>query len=186
MARDATTPAECYFYYPHLACVVGVRDEARGTANFAPVTWATPLSSDPPLYGVCISPHAHTHRLLLASGEFTVNFLPREERSLVARLGALSGRAVDKVAELSLALEPGRTLATPGLAASYVFAECLLVERHQFGDQTLFVGAVQHVRARPGAFDERGVLVVDAAAPLLYLGGNRWATAAGLPSAEGV
>jgi flavin reductase (DIM6/NTAB) family NADH-FMN oxidoreductase RutF len=60
-----------------------------------------------------------------------------------------------------------------------VFAECLLVERHQLGDQTLFVGAVQHVRARPGAFDERGVLSLEAAAPLLYLGGNRWATAVG-------
>jgi flavin reductase (DIM6/NTAB) family NADH-FMN oxidoreductase RutF len=179
MARTATTPAECYFYYPHLACVVGVRDDARGSANFAPVTWATPLSSDPPLYGVCLSPRTHTHRLLLASGEFTVNFLPRAEQPLVARLGALSGRDVDKVKELSLALEPGRAGGAPGLAASYVFAECLLVERHQLGDQTLFVGAVQHVRARPGAFDERGVLSLEAAAPLLYLGGNRWATAVG-------
>jgi flavin reductase (DIM6/NTAB) family NADH-FMN oxidoreductase RutF len=177
MARNAATPAECYFYYPHLVCVVGVRDDARSSANFAPVTWATPLSSDPPLYGVCLTPHTHTHRLLLASGEFTVNFLARAEQPLVARLGALSGREVDKVTELSLALEPGRTIGTPGLAASYVFAECLLVERHQLGDQTLFVGSVQHVQARPGAFDQRGVLRLEAAAPLLYLGGNRWATA---------
>jgi len=182
MARDATTPAECYFYYPHLACVVGVRDEARDSANFAPVTWATPLSSDPPLYGVCISPGAHTHRLLLAAGEFTVNFLAAAERSLVARLGALSGREVDKVRELSLALEPGRAIGAPALAAAYVFAECLLVERHVFGDQTLFVGAVQHVQARPGAFDDHGVLRLEAAAPLLYLGGNRWASAVAAPA----
>ena len=182
MARDATTPAECYFYYPHLVCVVGVRDDARGSANFAPVTWATPLSSDPPLYGVCISPRTHTHRLLLANGEFTVNFLPRAEQPLVARLGALSGLEVDKVKELSLALEPGRAIATPGLAASYVFAECLLVERHHLGDQTLFVGAVQHVQARPGAFDDHGVLRLEAAAPLLYLGGNRWASAVAAPA----
>jgi flavin reductase (DIM6/NTAB) family NADH-FMN oxidoreductase RutF len=185
MVRNAATPAECYFYYPHLVCVVGVRDEARSSANFAPVTWATPLSSDPPLYGVCISPGTHTHRLLLATGEFTVNFLPRAGQPLAARLGALSGREVDKVQELSLALEPGRTIGTPGLAASYVFAECLLVERHQLGDQTLFVGSVQHIQAQPGAFDESGVLVLEAAAPLLYLGGNRWATAVTTPAAGG-
>jgi flavin reductase (DIM6/NTAB) family NADH-FMN oxidoreductase RutF len=183
MAREATTPAECYFYYPHLACVVGVRDDARSSANFAPVTWATPLSSDPPLYGVCISPRTHTHHLLLASGEFTVNFLPRAEQPLVASLGELSGRAVDKVKELSLALEAGRTIATPGLAASYVFAECLLVERHHLGDQTLFVGAVQHVQAQAGAFDKGGVLRLGAVAPLLYLGGNRWASAVAAPAA---
>ncbi len=183
MARNAATPVECYFYYPHLACVVGVRDDARSSANFAPVTWATPLSSDPPLYGVCISPRTHTHHLLLTAGEFTVNFLPRAEQTLVARLGALSGRDVDKVKELSLALEPGRTIGSPGLVASYVFAECLLAERHQLGDQTLFVGSVQRVHAHAGAFDERGVLALEAAAPLLYLGGNRWATAVGLPAA---
>ena len=180
MARTATTPEECYFYYPHLVCVVGVRDAARSSANFAPVTWATPLSSDPPLYGVCLSPRTHTHRLLLAAGEFTVNFLPRAEQPLVARLGALSGRDLDKVKELALALEPGRAIGAPGLAASYVFAECLLVERHQLGDQTLFVGSVQRVQARPGAFDEGGVLRLEAAAPLLYLGGSRWATATAL------
>jgi len=41
---------------------------------------------------------------------------------------------------------------------------------------------VQHVRARPGTFDERGVLSLEAAAPLLYLGGDRWASAVAAPA----
>ena len=174
MARQSAVPGSCYFYYPRLVCVVGVRDEARDTSNFAPVTWATPLSSDPPLYGVCLSPKTHTHHLVLKTGEFTVNFLPTAQAPLVAALGRLSGREVDKVRALALEIEAGEVLSTPSLGVAYTSAECLLLERHQVGDQTLFVGEVQRIHAVKEAFDADGVLRVDRVTPLLYLGSNTY------------
>ena len=174
MARQSAVPGSCYFYYPRLVCVVGVRDDARATTNFAPVTWATPLSSDPPLYGVCLSPKTFTHHLALKTGEFTVNFLPVTEAPLAAALGRLSGRDVDKVRALGLEVEAGEVLGTPSLAVAYISAECLLLERHQVGDQTLFVGEVQCIHAVPDAFDDDGVLRVDRVTPLLYLGSNNY------------
>jgi flavin reductase (DIM6/NTAB) family NADH-FMN oxidoreductase RutF len=176
MERESLAPGACYFYYPRLVCVVGVRDEARGTVNFAPVAWASPLSSDPPLFGVCLSPATHSHHLVLRTGEFTVNFLDRTQAELTQSLGRLSGRDVDKVAALGLVLEPPESLETPSLAAAYVSAECLLRERHHLGDQTLFVGEVQVVHARTGAFDHEGVLRTDVVSPLLYLGSSRYIT----------
>jgi flavin reductase (DIM6/NTAB) family NADH-FMN oxidoreductase RutF len=178
MAHASSVPGFCYFYSPRLVCVLGVRDDARGTANFAPVTWNTPLSSDPPLFGVCLSPTTYSHQLVLKTGAFTVNFLGEEHASLVGRLGALSGRETDKVKELALATEPGEALSTPLLAGAYAGAECLLVERHQVGDQTLLVGEVQRIRTAPDAFDREGVLRLDAVRPLLYLGNNRYTTTA--------
>lgn len=176
MERESVAPGACYFYYPRLVCVVGVRDEGRGTVNFAPVAWASPLSSDPPLFGVCLSPSTHSHHLVLRTGEFTANFLDHRQADIAQALGRLSGRETDKVKALGLELEGPEALETPTLAAAYVSAECVLRERHHLGDQTLFVGEVQVVHARPGAFDSEGVLRSDALAPLLYLGNGRFVT----------
>lgn len=176
MTHQSTVPGACYFYYPRLVCVVGVRDESRSTTNFAPVTWASPLSSDPPLYGICLSPKTYTHQLVLKSGEFSISFLPHEHAPLVDRLGSLSGRDTDKVKALSLALEPPEVLSTPTLARAYIAAECSLRERHHLGDQTLFVGEIERILTLEGAFDEDGVLRVERVSPLLYLGCKRYVT----------
>ena len=176
MQRQAVSPGSCYFYYPRLVVIVGVRDDARATTNFAPVAWASPLSSDPPLFGVCLSPRTHTHQLVLKTGEFTVNFLDHADAALAAEFGRLSGRETDKVKALDVELEPGEALQTPSLARAYASAECLLVERHQVGDQTLFVAEVQLIHAAEGAFDSDGILKLDRCAPLMYLGGARYVT----------
>ncbi len=176
MARESSVPGSCYFYYPRLVCVVGVRDEAKATTNFAPVAWTTPLSSEPPLFGVCLSPGTYSHHLVLKTGEFTVNFLSHEHASLAEALGKLSGRETDKVKALNLAVEPGEALTTPSLAIAYASAECLLLERHHVGDQTLLVGEVHRIHASPDAFDADGVLRLDRLSPLLYLGSNRYTT----------
>jgi flavin reductase (DIM6/NTAB) family NADH-FMN oxidoreductase RutF len=183
MARESSVPGCCYFYYPRLVCIVGVRDEAKKTCNFAPVTWTTPLSSDPPLFGLCLSPSTYTYHLILKTGEFTVNFVSDEHAALAEALGRLSGRDTDKVRVLKLQISPGEALSTPSLAAAYVSAECLLLERHHVGDQTLLVGEVQRIHASPDAFDANGVLRLAQLSPLLYLGSNRYATtaAASLP-----
>ncbi len=176
MEWKSQAPGSSYFYYPRLVCVIGVRDEAKATINFAPVAWSTPLSSHPPLFGVCLSPATYSHHLLLTTGEFTLNFLPHSQASVAQALGKLSGKRVDKVKELSLALESGEVIATPFLAAAYAAAECSLVERHQFGDQTLLVGEVLRVHLRGDSCDRDGVIRLDRVHPLLYLGSNRYAT----------
>jgi flavin reductase (DIM6/NTAB) family NADH-FMN oxidoreductase RutF len=178
MQRQAVSPGSCYFYYPRLVVVVGVRDDARATVNFAPVAWASPLSSDPPLFGVCLSPRTHTHQLALKTGEFTVNFLKHSDAGLAAELGRLSGRETDKVRSLALELEPGEALQTPSLACAYASAECTLLERHHVGDQTLLVGEVQLIHAATDSFDPDGTLKLERVAPLLYLGSARYVTTA--------
>lgn len=174
MERVTAVPGSTYFYYPRLVCVVGVLDGDKETCNFAPVAWATPLSSAPPLYGVCLSPRTYTHKLALRAGEFTINFMAHDDAELVAAMGTLSGRTTDKVKALGLELDPPDALRTPTLAQAYASAECLLVARHQLGDQTLFAGEVHSIRHRPDAFDEAGVLRIQTIAPLLYLGAGRY------------
>jgi len=164
--------ASSYFYYPRPVGVVGVADPARASVNFATATWITPLASNPPLLGVCLSPQTYTYHLLLAAGEFTLSFVEHQHAALVARIGRLSGREVDKVKTLGLEVRSAQTIGGGFLAEAYVAAECVLSSRHQLGDQTLMVGEVQRVHASEEVFDELGVLRVDRICPLLYLGGG--------------
>ncbi|MGV8041391.1 MAG: flavin reductase family protein [Thermoanaerobaculaceae bacterium] len=176
MLQDGAAPGACYFYYPRLVCVVGARDDGVPTTNLAPITWATPLSTDPPLFGICLSPQTHSHALVLRTGEFSVSYLPFAFASQVAAMGRVSGRSVDKARQFGIRLAEPTALATPWLADAYAAVECLLVDRHHFGDQTLLVGEVQAVHMATGAFDEDGVLRPEQVRALVYLGNRRYAT----------
>lgn len=176
MLQDGGAREACYFYYPRLVCMIGARDDTVPTTNFAPITWTTPLSTDPPLFGVCLSPQTHTYALVLRAGEFSLSYLPYACMRQVVALGVLSGRTVDKVRQLGLRLAGPAALGTPWLADAYVAVECLLQDRHHFGDQTLLVGEVQAVHAVEGAFDEEGVLNAARIRPLVYLGNRNYAT----------
>lgn len=47
-----------YYFFPQAVAVVGIEK------NVMPAAWHTPISADPPLYGVLISPKRHTFELL--------------------------------------------------------------------------------------------------------------------------
>lgn len=176
MLQDGVAPGSCYFYYPRLVCVVAARDDSVPTTNLAPITWATPVSADPPLFGICLSPQTHSHALVLRTGEFSVSYLPFAFAGRVAAMGRMSGRDADKVRQLGLRLSAPEALSTPWLADAYAAVECLLVDRHHFGDQTLLVGEVQALHTAAGAFVEDGVLDAGQVRPLMYLGNRRYAT----------
>lgn len=176
MEGKSVPPGSLYFYYPRPICIVGIQDQARGTPNFMPVVWASPVASRPPLFAVCLSPKTYSHGLLMKTREFTVSFLPWEKVELVARLGSVSGRDTDKVKAFSLELADGEFVKTPYLKEAYVAAECSLVEHRSFGEETLFIGEVLKIIAKNGTFDEQGVLRLDRVAPVLYVGGNQYAT----------
>ncbi|MCS7182123.1 MAG: flavin reductase family protein [Thermoanaerobaculum sp.] len=169
-------PGASYFYYPRPLCVVGVWDQGKNRANFVPVAWGGPLASRPPLFGVSLSPTTYSHELIAKTGEFSLSFLPWEAVEWVAKLGAVSGRTLDKVQTFGLQLVEAEVISAPLLAQAYVAAECKVVARHLLGDQTLYVGEVVRVVAREGVFADDGTLRLEVATPILYLGANRYLT----------
>lgn len=114
--------------------------------------------------------------MILKAGEFTVSYLPFAFADRVAAMGRVSGRSVDKAKRFGLTLARPTTLRTPWVAEAYVAVECSLVDRHHFGDQTLLVGEVQALHRAEDAFDEDGVVRIEAVRPLVYLGSQRFAT----------
>jgi len=163
------------YHYPLLATVV--TSGAEGKENAMTAAWTTPISIDPPLYGVSISPKRFTYKLILKSGDFAVNFLPYESSELMASLGGSTGREVDKFSKFKLAkIKPIKTNA-PILRDAYAAYECKLFAHNTYGDHELVVGEVLAVHYLKEAFDDKGIINFDRVKPALYLGSDFYLSA---------
>ena len=65
-----------YQHYPRIAAIVTA--QSKGKRNAMAVAWHMPITFNPPLYGVAISPKRFTYQLIAESKEFHL---------LIARIG---------------------------------------------------------------------------------------------------
>ena len=178
MAKTVRTEVDPFFFhYPANATIV--TSHARGRDNAMAVAWHTAVSRKPTIYLVSISPKRFTYGLIVDSGEFTVNFMPRDQGELVAIVAGCSGNDVDKFQAFQIAAEPGSRVKATVLEGSLAAYECRLVDRHTYGDHDLFVGEVLAVQWEASAFTSEGLLDLEIAPPIVYLGEDRYATAVG-------
>jgi flavin reductase (DIM6/NTAB) family NADH-FMN oxidoreductase RutF len=105
------------------------------------------LSLEPPLVGVSVSRQAAMHELLRDAGGFALSLL-RGDQEAVAQHFA---RGVPPLAHWhGIEWREGSTSA-PLLEGALGWIEALLVDEHETGDHTLFVGGVVSVaQGRPG------------------------------------
>ncbi len=164
-----------YYSYPAVAAVVTVKSGER--TNAMACAWHSPLSFNPPLYGVLLTPKRFSYALILETGMFGVNFLPFEKADIIAGVGRNSGRDLDKFTVFSIAVESFPDSHAPILRDAYAAYECRLVEHRPYGDHELFTGEIVAVYQSPQVFDEEGILQVNRVRPALYLGADLYTTA---------
>jgi len=165
-----------YFHYPAGATIITSHADDRD--NAMAVAWHTAISREPPYYLISISPKRYTHKLLARTGEFVVNFMPMEQGKLVALVAGCSGRYVNKFDAFKIAAQPGSRVDAPVLADALAAYECRVVGRHTYGDHDLFVGEIVAVQWDAAVFTSDGWLDIERARPIVYLGEDRYATAA--------
>lgn len=159
--------------YPALVVVVAAKYGDKTSAM--PAAWNTPLSIDPPLIGVSISPERYTYKLILRSKAFTVNVLPYSMVEKTSKLGDVSGRFLADKLE-AIGLTPIRTeeVDSIGIGEALGFLECKLETVVQVGDHDLVVGRVLKVKVREEYFDSRRLAWNSKLyRPILYLGRSR-------------
>jgi len=164
-----------YYYYafPMQAALVTCNDE-QGKTNIITIAWCTPISKDPPLYGISLAPKRYSHGLIEKMKEFVVNFAPFELVDKVHFCGTHSGRNVDKVDETKLTLIPSEKVGVPLIKECFAHLECKLVKTLSLGDHTFFIGEVMNVMADKGAFVD-DLLDNKNVQPTYYIGDNKYA-----------
>ncbi|PHV12384.1 flavin reductase [Chitinimonas sp. BJB300] len=105
--------------------------------------WCMPLDFDPPKVTVVIDKHTLTRELVEASGEFAVNIPARGLAAMTESVGNLSGRDVDKFADLKLTTFTAEKIGAPLLEGCVGWLECKVIEeRHNQDKYDLFIAEV--------------------------------------------
>ena len=147
----------------------------HGRNNVMPAAFVTPLSLDPPLVGVAISPTRHSYDMIRNSEQFALNIPSRRLLHHVQYLGSVSGTDVDKLELTKLPTFRATRVEAPLLEGCVGYVECGVEDMLRTGDHVLFVGLVLAASADAAAFDATWLLAEDDEKPLHYLGVNHYA-----------
>ena len=125
------------FKIPNALVLVGAADGEEW--NGMTTSWVSQLSQEPVLVGVSVDNDAVTHRLISAGQAFSVNLWSSEDTRVFVRFSkpatrdgsTLNGRPV----------RVGKT-GVPIFEEAIAWIECRVVEAHDLGSHTLFVGEI--------------------------------------------
>jgi flavin reductase (DIM6/NTAB) family NADH-FMN oxidoreductase RutF len=150
--------------------------EGKGRSDIVPVAWLTPVSLQPPLVAVAISPRRFCHDLIKKTGEFVLNIAQAEMVGKVELCGRVSGEAEDKWQLTGFSPFEPKRVSTPLISQCYAALECTLEDVVSLGDHSLFVGQVLTVWADELAFDSFWKPEVEEGQTLQHFGGKFYGT----------
>lgn len=151
--------------------VVLVSSERKGKPNVMAAAWQIPVSHNPPLVALSISPERYSHNLIMDSGQLVINLPSRDIVRQVYYCGSVSGRDKDKLNETGLTpLAPGK-VRPPLVKECIAHLECEVARSLKAGDHTLFIGEVLLAIVEKRLFDEYWMVDNHKAKSIHHLGG---------------
>jgi len=156
--------------------ILVISSDLSGKVNGMTAAWTTPLSHNPPLVGVSISPKRYTYQLIKESHDFTLNVLSVNYVRQVNFLGTVSGRNRDKIRESGLTLSGSRIVRAPHVLEALAVLECIVENEVKAGDHNLFIARVVDAYVKNNTFEE--TYKPNKAKILMHLGGSCYVTLA--------
>jgi len=175
MAKSVTDGVgEFYQHYPRVAAILTVN--AGGKKNAMAAAWHSPISFNPPLYGVSVAPKRFTYKLIVEAGEFGINFVPFESAEIIASVGGSGGSQMDKFKQFNISEDKPVKTNVPVLKDAYAAYECKLLDNRIYGDHAWMVGEIVAVHLSDDLFTPKGTLDLRKIHPALYLGAELYIT----------
>ena len=116
--------------------------DSTGKTNIITLGMFMPISHEPPLVLIGVSPKRYSHNLIMEQKEFVVNSPGIGISEKVHLCGVKSGRDTDKWRETGLTPVPAQRVKPPLIDECYGHIECKVVNAVTCGDHTLFVGEI--------------------------------------------
>lgn len=141
---------------------------SAGKPNIITLGMYMPISSDPPLLTIGVSPKRYSHGLIKETREFVVNVPPKDLVKQAVFCGSVSGRDHNKFEEAGLTPILASKVKPPLIKECVSNLECKVVASYECGDHTLFVGEVVAAHVDEGMLKE--TLDVLEAQPISHKG----------------
>lgn len=122
-----------------VALITGSHNGRRGIMT---INMIAGLSFNPPLVGVSLSHHSHTASLINESREFAVNLVSPDQTELAKRIGASTGRKIDKFTEFKIDTFEGEVISSPLVKAAHTIMECKVNNVIDIGNHSFYAAEV--------------------------------------------
>ncbi|MEM2210523.1 MAG: flavin reductase family protein [Nitrososphaerales archaeon] len=160
--------------HPRHTVLITCFNPENNKSNIITVAWSTPLSHNPPLIGISISPKRYSYNLISKTGEFIVNIPTIELIKEVLFCGRKSGKDVDKFEKTKLTPKPARKVRASIIEECIAHLECKVVNQVEVGDHILFIGEVIAAYSNEGLF--KNIFDVKKVKTLHHLGEDLFVT----------
>ena len=136
--------------YPRQVILVSCRaevkvpftDKLEQKDNIITLSWHSPLSFTPELYGIMISKERFSYNLIKKSGVFVVNFMPASQKAAILGCGSRRGDIIDKFKEFNLNKLEAEKIDCPIIKEALAAYECEVIQEIETGDHVVFVGKI--------------------------------------------
>ncbi len=159
--------------YPRNVVLVSCIDKS-GKANIITLAWSMPVSIDPPMVAIGLTPRRYSYKLIRETGEFVVNIPTMDIVRETLFCGRRTGIEHDKFKEAPLTPLPAKMVGPPIIKECVAHLECKLRREITIGDHTLLIGEVLTAHANRRVFDER--FDIKKLKPILHMGGDNFLT----------
>lgn len=157
--------------YPTPVYLVATYDR-EGKPNIMTVGWGGVCNSLPPCVCISVRPATHTYYALTERKAFTVNIATEEFAYAAAFCGRTSGKNTDKFAELGLTPIRSAFVDAPCIDELPLTLECAVIQTHEIGSHTQFIGQIKNVQMDSAMASMSGVPVIERFHPIVYGFGN--------------
>jgi flavin reductase (DIM6/NTAB) family NADH-FMN oxidoreductase RutF len=115
---------------------------SKGSTNAAPVSFATPISFNPPIVLISLAPVRHTYKNILETKEFVINILSKEYLDQVLRCAIPHQEGINKLQQAGLKSYSSKIVKPPRVKEAKAWIECRFLEERRFGDHMAVLGEV--------------------------------------------
>jgi len=164
---------EYLHYGMPLALVTVLEDD--GKINVSTVASLTPLPGEPSRLVMGVLEENFTSQLLEKQGEFVVNFITSEMRSVARACGSYSGKDTDKLEICDLHLSPAQKVSPPIIEECPLNIECKVSDVLKLNGLNLFVSEILVLEVDESLSDGRNGVQVEKLDLLFYAFGETFA-----------
>ena len=127
-------------YNPRNTIIVTCSDDDFD--NGCTLSWHSPVSFDPFLYGIFLAKKRKSYEMINKSRQFCINFPTSDMEELAMYFGTKSGRNEDKFKEGNVEKESCEELLCPRIKGCSAYLECKVDDIIEVGDHYMVIGKV--------------------------------------------
>jgi flavin reductase (DIM6/NTAB) family NADH-FMN oxidoreductase RutF len=154
--------------YPAPVLVVGTYG-ADGRANAMTAAWGGIACSKPPCVSVSLRSATATHGNIMERRAFTISVPGEGNAAQADYFGLVSGRDHDKFKDLGVTAVRSDLVDAPYVGEFPLVLECLVVEVHELGLHTQFIGEIKDVKINEELLGADGRIDIGRLRPIVFV-----------------